>query len=442
MGLHFLSKSRGLTNLCSRIGTIFSRFGISSGKFAKLLFEYSDITSSLGCVPTFPITAVILKRHPGLIKKLGENGAEFAIHGYIHTDYRELSFQEQLAHYEKAINIFKMYGVPYTGYRAPFLRTNSETTRALIRLEFAYDSSQAAYWNVIGRNGYSDDAWSEHGRLLDFYQPQPAQDFSVLPRSNNGILEIPVSIPDDEVMVERLGIRDARKIGKIWGAVLQRIYDRGELFTLQLHPERIKYCEEALADVVRQARSLNPPVWIATLGQIAGWWQEKERFIFEIEALGNGGYKVHAGCSERATVLFKNCRVNAMADKWCDGYQTIASRDFVLESPVRPVIGLAPNSAPEAVNFLKSEGYIAEKSEQPDKYRLYLGNLVQFSEADKKPLTEKIEGSGAPLLRYWRWPDQTRMALTVTGDIDSITLIDFVLRVCENWWQRRRQGEN
>jgi peptidoglycan/xylan/chitin deacetylase (PgdA/CDA1 family) len=442
MRLNFLSKSRGITNLCSRIGTILSRFGISSSKFAKLLYIYNDITKSLGCVPTFPITAVILKRHPDLIKKLSENGIDFAIHGYIHTDYRALPLQEQIMHYEKAINVFKMCKVPYTGFRAPFLRTNSDTSEALYQVGFAYDSSQAVYWNVIDRAAYSNAAWQEHDRLLEFYQSQSAPDVMVLPRMNKHILEIPVSIPDDEVMAERLGITDSKQITAIWGAVLQRAYEHGELFTLQLHPERIRYCGEALRNTVKLAQSLNPPVWITTLGQIAGWWKEKEEFKFEIVPRGNSGYGIHARCSGRATVLFKNCKANAESDNWYDGYRTIASRDFVLESPARPVIGLAEDSSPEAVAFLRSEGYVTEVSIEPKNFGLYLNGLAQFGIADEKTLSEKIEKSGAPLLRYWRWPDRSRMALTITGDIDSITLIDFGLRVCENWWQRRRRFEH
>jgi hypothetical protein len=89
------------------------------------------------------------------------------------------------------------------------------------------------------------------------------------------------------------------------------------------------------------------------------------------------------------------------------------------------------------VEFLNSEGYITEENEQPVKYGIYLDGLARFQDADKRSLLEKIDRSGAPLLRYWRWPDRARMALTVTGDIDSITLIDFALRIYENWRQQK-----
>ena len=57
------------------------------------------------------------------------------------------------------------------------------------------------------------------------------------------------------------------------------------------------------------------------------------------------------------------------------------------------------------------------------------------TEGTEKRIVEEIEQSDAPLLRYWRWPDKARSAMSVTGDIDSVTLSDFVLRILENLHQ-------
>jgi hypothetical protein len=433
-----LSKSRGIKNLLLRIISIISRFGISSKRFEHLLNRYSAVTRNLGCIPTFPITAVILKRHPKLIRELCQQGVEFAVHGYIHTDYGVLPLGVQAPHFKKAISIFKEYQVPFIGFRAPFLRTSSATIKALSRSEFDYDSSQAIHWGVIDEVEYTDASWSEYQRLLKFYQSRNARDYLVLPRSTNGFIEIPVSIPDDEALLERLGINNGRKISEIWGSILNTVYHNGELFTLQLHPERILFCEGALACTIQQAKGLNPPVWVATLREIAEWWKERERFTFEINSQGNGRYRAHLDCSGRATVLLKNCKTNVEVNNWFDGYQSINTRDFILESKAYPVVGVARDSSLAAVNFLKSEGYIVEMSDQPGNYGIYLNNLAQFHEVDEKPLSEELDKSNAPLLRYWRWPNQARSALSVTGDIDSITLIDFGFRILENWWQSRR----
>jgi peptidoglycan/xylan/chitin deacetylase (PgdA/CDA1 family) len=431
MGLSFLSKSRGIRNLASRIKSVLSRFSLSSGKFDSLLRRYGAVARDLGCVPTFPITAVTLKRHPRLIRELSRQGIEFAVHGYIHIDHSLLTLEEQVEHFRKAIGIFKKCQVPFTGFRAPFVRVNEATFKAISQLGFPYDSSRVVHWDVLDSSKYSPQSWIEYQRIIDFYSSRQAQDYLVLPRPIDGIIEIPVSMPDDEIMVERLGINDGKEMSRLWRDILDRAYRGGELFVLQLHPERILCCESALIDVVKQARRSDPPVWVATLKEIAAWWQERENFRLEVNPEGNGRYRVHTDCSDRATLLLKNCKADTPTSAWADGYQSVTARDFVLESPVRPVIGVSPDTAAAAIDFLRREGYIVAADRQPDNYGIYLNNMVQFGEADEKPLTKIIEQSQAPLLRYWRWPDRARSALSITGDIDSITLVDFVLRILE-----------
>ncbi len=434
------SGSRSPANLISRMGTIVSRFGLTSGRFERLLDSYSSITTRAGCIATLPITAVILKRHPRLIRQYNQKGIEFAIHGYLHIDYQKLTVTEQIEHFKKAVDTFNNCEVPFTGFRAPYLRVNNETPLALSSLNFLYDSSDSIYWNVLQKSDFPPQAWSEYLRLFDYYQSHSSQRYLSLPRCSNGsrLIEIPVSIPDDEAMVERLGIIDEAGITQVWSAILKETYNRGELFTLQLHPERILLCGTALTSIIRQAKELKPPVWVTTLKEIARWWQEKERFVFKIQPYGNGKYTVKALCSEKATILIRNCRASFPVVEWKDGYQRLDARYFVLESPRPPVIGAASDSSPEAVQFLRSEGFIVEINDQPERYGLYFNNLQLFQQADEKRISDIIERSDAPLVRFWRWPDKSRSALTVSGDIDSITLLDFGLRLLEARQKRKR----
>lgn len=418
---------------------VFCRFGITSRRFEHRLNTYIAVTRNLGCTPTFCITAITLKRHPEVIRKISKQGIEFAVHGNIHTDHKLMSSGEQTRHFQQAIDTFKTFQIPFTGFRAPYLRISNETHEVLNKLEFLYDSSYVIHWDVVDQGIYPRRAWREYNNLLNFYQAHSAQDYLVLPRFTNGITEIPVSIPDDEAIIDRLGLRDENKIANVWSAILEQIYNRGELFAIQLHPERISVCGNALANVLRQAKVLKPPIWIATLGEIAQWWKEREGFRLEVNSEGNGKYRVTADCSEKATLLLKNCKTGgAAAELWYDGYQSISARDFVVESSRSPVIGVGLDSSPQAVNFLRSEGFVVEPSDQPDKYGLYLNDIGHFHVTDVKPLSEKVERSKAPLLRYWRWPYQAKCALSITGDIDSITLLDFALRIYETWRQNRR----
>ena len=436
---HFLSKSRGTRNLLLRIITIIVRFGITAKRFQRLLNRYYAVAGSLDCTPTFAITAVTLKRHPDMIRALHRQGVEFAIHGYIHTDYRLVSSEQQVQHFNHAIKVFESYQLPFSGFRAPFLRTNGQTPEVLGSLGFAYDSSHIVHWNVIDVTKYTKQSGRDYKRLLNYYMPLNAEEYLSLPRFINGFVEIPVSLPDDEAMVDRLSIKDKERISRIWLDILGRTYKRGELFTVQLHPERINFCKTALIDILQQAKRNNPPVWVATLGEVAEWWREKERFSLEVTSKGTSKHSVKANCTDRAMILIKNCVTNTPTTEWVDGYKEITTQEFVVESPVRPVIGVGLDSSQAAVEFLKAEGFIVEQSEQPENYSIYLSDLAEFTEADEKPLSEKIEQSDSPLIRYWRWPHGYKSALSITGDIDSMTLIDFVLRIFENWRQQMRR---
>jgi peptidoglycan/xylan/chitin deacetylase (PgdA/CDA1 family) len=374
-----------------------------------------------------------------MIKNLSDQGIEFAVHGYIHTDYKTVSAKEQDRHFQKAIDTFKAHRIPFVGFRAPFLRISHKTTEVLKNLGFHYDSSHSIYWDVIKQNGCSPHARREYDRLISFYQAQSSQDYLSLPRFINGLVEIPVSFPDDEAMVDRLSMKDAKEMTQIWLAILQQTYERGELFTIQLHPERISLCASALEDTLQEAKRLKPPIWIATLSEIAEWWREKNSFGLQVDAAGNGRYRVLADCSESATLLLKNCEPEApVADRWSDGYQSVTAKDLTVRSSRRPVIGVARDSSPNATDFLRSEGFVVERSDQRENYGIYLNDLQHFQVTDEKALSEKIERSKAPLLRYWRWPYQTKSALAITGDIDSMTLSDFALRIFETWHQNGR----
>ena len=431
----FLSKSRGTGNLISRIGTILSRFGISARKYEYLLRRFGEVTGELDCVPTFPITGVTLKRHPEVIRELSRNGVEFAVHGYIHTDYGVLSLDSQVSHFKKAIQTFNDCRVPFSGFRAPFVRTNENTFRALSSAGFNYDSSYVVHWDSLDRKNFSDYSWGEYTRVLEFYSSRRAEECPVLPMSVDGFIEIPVTMPDDEIMVERLGITDTETISEIWEDILVKTHNKGELFTVQLHPERILLFEEALANVINQARKLSPAVWIATLGEIAEWWKERENFSFGIESLDNGTYSVKADCSDRATILVRNCKVNVPVDEWVDGYESVSNREFIVESQICPIIGVGEDAPSDAIDYLKQEGYIVETGIAPDKCAIYFNDLKQIDDTDKAWLSREIEQSEAPLVRYWRWPERAGSALSVSGDIDSITLVDFALRIVENWRQ-------
>ena len=72
------------------------------------------------------------------------------------------------------------------------------------------------------------------------------------------MIDIPVNLPDDEIMVERLQI-DEQSQAAIWLAILETTYTRGDLFTVQLHPERSFECSYALRAVLDLLQSIKAP---------------------------------------------------------------------------------------------------------------------------------------------------------------------------------------
>jgi len=424
-------QSRGAQNGLRRVVYVLGRFGVSPKSIEDLLNKYVDATQLCGCLPTFPITGVVLKRHPELVRKLIKRGVEFAIHGYVHNDYRKMGLVKQANHIERAMDIFKQNGIPFVGFRAPYLRGNGETLKALRQLGFLYDSSETLSWDVLNKNQFTTQAWREYENVIEYYTPRDAEKFLALPRIEEGIVEIPVSLPDDEALIDRLGIKSAKEIARIWCNIASSTYRRGELFVIQLHHERISLVRSALLAVLAQARRVKPPVWIAGLGEIARWWKEKQGFSFEMTPLGSDKYRIKARCSERATILVNNCSVDDGIPWLSPDCWRTDKREFVVEASRPPVIGVAPETAPAAVNFLKSEGFLVEKSREPRNAGIYFSDLTNFSINDEKKLSEAVNNSPVPLIRFWRWPLGARSALAVTGDIDSITLKDFLWRFFE-----------
>lgn len=428
----FLLASKGFFHLIYRFFLILKRFGFSPRKISKNLYTILEIINKYEAGISLNITAVVLDRHPSLIKDLNKKGIEFGAHGYVHTNYNTLSLNDQIEGLKKSKEIFKRHQVPLYGFRAPYLSYNNDTLKAIKECGFFWSSNQVIDWEVLDQNNYTEAQWKTYQRLLHvIYKPKSCSDYSSLPAMNGGFLEIPISIPDDEIMVDRLQIRNSDEISEVWQKIFEQTQKRGELFTLQLHHERLDYYKRSLESILKQASVPESKVWLATLKEITDWWKEKSDYKFEFISQGNKEYRVICNCSKRASVLVKNLISNTHQKTFFNGYKFINARDFIVESSAKPCIGLSPNSPIELVKFLKDEGFATEVNQNKDHYALYLDNYKNFSEKNKLELISSIENSSSPLVRYWRWPNENISALSITGDIDSITLWDFVIRFFE-----------
>ena len=123
--------------------------------------------------------------------------------------------------------------------------------------------------------------------------------------------------------------------------------------------------------------------------------------------------------------------VNREARESHSGYRVVDALEFEVESSLRPFIGVPPDSPEEVVSFLEAEGHIVERSLDKHSYGVYLEETDVSEESAKRAMIDRIEGSDAPLVRSWRWPNGARSCLAVTGDIDCVTLVDFIMRPFE-----------
>jgi hypothetical protein len=75
--------------------------------------------------------------------------------------------------------------------------------------------------------------------------------------------------------------------------------------------------------------------------------------------------------------------------------------------------------------------------ENANSYAMYLdmpqglGATYEEQRKQRSMLVQQIEQLDMPFIRFGCWPDGSKAALAISGDIDSVTVQDFFLRVLE-----------
>ena len=113
------------------------------------------------------------------------------------------------------------------------------------QLGFTYDSNDAVLHEVVDLDEFSPLLQSGYAKSLELFQAVSCSAYALRPYFSGKILRIPTSIPDDEMLFDRLRVTNAQ-VGEIWSSVMRRVYDLGGLYTLNLHPERAVLCKPAL----------------------------------------------------------------------------------------------------------------------------------------------------------------------------------------------------
>ncbi len=423
-------RHRGAGGAAARARSIVSRFGVTASPMEDRLRRFDELTAQFGVRPSWAITACILDRNRRAIRRFAERGVEFAIHGLVHDDHSLRSADEQRASIARAAELFRAAGVPFRGFRCPFLRGNAATDQVVRDLGMLYHSTQPVVFDTAPALGEREaEAFGRTLRHL-YSSAVDADRIAVRPALRAGVVHIPVALPDDEIMVERLRLNDAQQ-SAVWLATLDATWREGELFTVQLHPERTDECAAALAATLAAARARRPAVWIATLERIAEWWRRRGQTRLEVMPLEEDGrYRVRMEGDPQATLLVRGLPgVNTIP--WYGEDRICPAWEFEVASGRKPVVGVSPRTPSSVLAFLSEEGFPAERGEDPDRFGAWVDD---DGGTDEKRILAAVEASRGPLVRLGRWPAGARSALSITGDIDCMTLQDFALRL----WETRR----
>lgn len=430
----FSMKTKGLRNFARRLWTVFTRFGFTETRTRAALYALIDLLRDHHAAPTFFIPAVVLQRHPALLAALARDGAEIGIHGYVHNDYRTLSAGEQYKQTEQAIAVFRAKGIPYQGFRNPYLGWTEQSLSVFSSLGMGYESNEAVIHDVIDCASLSPLQQGGFEKSLQLFQAIDPCEYTLRPHFEGSLLRLPTSIPDDEMLFDRLRITDPAEIGHIWSQVMQRVYDYGGVYILNLHPERGVLCRQALATLLAYARSCPQPVWIARLDEIASWWRERTRFTLQITPLAPQRWRVEANCTSHGRLLARHLTIEdtAIVEAPCQ-------ITYIVQAERYPGIGLSPRTPPQIAALLAEQGYahMTASPEQARQFSLYLdlpeglGKTRAEQQLRCGALIHQIEQLDAPLLSFRCWPDDYQAALAISGDIDSVTIQDFFFRVLE-----------
>lgn len=428
--LVFTLKTKGVVGFILRVATLIKRFDFSGNKMKEAVLTIEQLGKKYKYRPALIVPALVLKRHHRLLNNLSGASLECAIHGYTHKNFKPLGLDEQVSEIRKAKGVFEQLQIHPYGFRAPYLSWNGHTGQAVQKNNLLWESNETFIWNGFEKSRLFKLRHFMEKAIHVLYDPLDGHKSVVIPRLQGDIVRIPVALPDDEILIDRLGITDSNKIGQVWGKILESTHQRGDIFVLQLHPERFPICREAMESLLDSALNSERGIWVTGMKEVAEWWKQKSRFEFAFEAAPGKGWRVHCQCTDRAVILGRNLPGKASQAAFYRDYRVIEERDFLVESENRkPCIAVHPRCSQTLLKFLADEGFAYEISDVDAGCSLFLKEYETFGRKNELDLLNKIEESPNPIVRYWLWPDAQKSAFVTSHDLDCVTLTDFLLRL-------------
>ncbi len=421
---------RGADFVLRRGRALVGRYGVTTARSEERILATVALLAEYGCRPTFPTPGRVVEWHPRFIQELQAAGAEISVHSYDHLDLKGYSAEEACEQLVKGARAFDRRGIEVNGFRCPYLSWSEGLLDMLPAGRFAYGSNEAVWWDAAPLAGLEAEG-PVFSKLNEFYEPRRSQTTLSVPHTRRSLLEIPVCLPDD------LQLHDGQHlgtevIGAVWSDVLQQTYQRGEAFTLMFHPELAEHCEGAFRRLLEEARVLRPHVWLARLRDIADWWAEKSCFSAQAAPV-TGGWRITFASSARATILGRDLEtavrgVKDGAEAWWGPYLSLSGSAIEVAGDKMPFIGLPADTPDGTVGFLREQGYIVKNDDSAERCAIYVDRETQAGLKSEVEFIDHIESAAGPLVRFWRWPDGARSVLSITGDLDALSLVDYTPR--------------
>lgn len=215
----------------------------------KVLSQMSDDSKNHGIGITVPVSGEILtEKRADFLRSLLNDRFEIAVHGFRHEDFSIQSEERLIEDISEAKKVFKKHGFSPTGYRAPYLRSREDLLPLLAKNGFSYSSSRSA---IMDRGPAKNrDLLIETDKIaLDIYESKRIHNKADFERTD-GPMDIPVSLPDDEILIDRMGIRDDGLLGSILEDMIRASLESVSFAVIQIHPERYLLMRNALLSVV------------------------------------------------------------------------------------------------------------------------------------------------------------------------------------------------
>ncbi len=180
------------------------------------------------------------------VDRLVADGCEVGVHGLRH-DGKDLASRRMLARRLPAMRAAaERWGA--VGFRSPATQRHWEL---MPLMGFDYDSS------------YTD---------TDPYEPQPGGCCTYLPFVNDGLVELPISLPQDHTLFEILGHSD----GALWVSKARELRDRHGMVLVLAHPDYAR--DDRMLGAWRQLLAEfagDETAWQALPREVARWWRDR-----------------------------------------------------------------------------------------------------------------------------------------------------------------------